>query len=428
MASNFGLGMKLLKRMCEEQKTIQWYKAKLITEMFMPGEQPVLSFVTNHLQSFHALPQAQTLFEKFPDIEQYPTPEPAAYYLTHLENRLFYDKINTANIASQQVLKDDPTNYMGAKAILSELIGFVAHQQYRMRVVDLAKEGPSMALNAYHDVMVTEPSGIFGWKHLDSTTGGLMPGDVVSIVGRPATGKSWLVFRQALVNWKMGRKPLVISMEMAPLPVVQRLSAMFAGTNIKQLKVGGYSTQTYKKFSESLLTMATSMSGFYVVDGNLAASVDDIYLLAEQLGCDQVYIDGAYLLKHSNKRLDRYTRVAENIELIKQRTSDVEMPTTASYQLARPPKSKNKTKIDTEDVGLEDIAYSDAIGQVSSIVLGLFQEESVETLEGRKVRILKGRNGEVGGFSINWNFQSMNFDQVVVDLAAPEHHQPLEYV
>ena len=424
--SSFGLGYKLLKRLCEEQETIKWYKAKLIPDMFKAGEQEVLEWVGQHVLKHHVMPSTDTLCQKFPDIQNFPTPEPSSYYLEHIENRLYYDKINSANVESQKILKENAGDHSKAMDILNEAMSFIAAHRYRMRIVDVAKEGPSMVLSAYHNAMLMEAIGRFGWPHMDDSSGGLMPGDVVSIIGRPAAGKTWLVLWVALYNWLQKRKPLVVSMEMAPLPVVQRLSAMFAHTNIGQLKVSGYSSHTYKKFADSMIQMAQNMGGFYVVDGNLAASVDDIYILASQLGCDQVYIDGAYLLKHKNPRLDRYTRVAENIELIKQKTTDIGIPTIASYQFAR---SAVKGKQKNEEAGIEDIAFSDGIGQISSIVLGLFQDESVETLESRVIRVLKGRNGEIGQFKINWDFNTMNFAQSGV--AGEQDDDPnskLEYI
>jgi len=156
--------------------------------------------------------------------------------------------------------------------------------------------------------------------------------------------------------------------------------------------------------------MAQEKGHFYVVDGNLAASVEDIYLLASQLGAKLVLIDGAYLLKHKNTRLDRYTRVAENVELMKQASTGLEIATAASWQLNRDA-AKNAKKTG-QQAGLEDIGYSDAIGQISSVVLALMQEEGIETMMQRRIDVLKGRNGEVGQFSIWWDFMTMNFDQV----------------
>jgi replicative DNA helicase len=224
-----------------------------------------------------------------------------------------------------------------------------------------------------------------------------------------AGGLTWLVLYHALQNWLKGKPVLVVSMEMSPLAILQRLVTMYAHTNIQQLKLGAYSSSTYKKFSESCHKLSNEKHApLYVVDGNLAVSVEETFVLAEQLKVDMVDIDGAYLMKHHNPRLDRYTRVAENAELLKQSASSTGKPTLASYQFAR---SAVKDKKKKQDVGLEDIGYTDVIGQVSSVALGLFQDESVETIEGRQVRILKGRNGEVGQFSISWDFANMEFGQ-----------------
>jgi replicative DNA helicase len=165
-------------------------------------------------------------------------------------------------------------------------------------------------------------------------------------------------------------------------------------------------------FVPKLIGMAKEPADMYVVDGNLAASVDDIYRLAAQLKVAAVYIDGAYLLRHKNARLDRFTKVAENTERMKQLTGDCGLPTFASWQFNR--EAAKKAKKGDEKVGLEDIGMSDAIAQCSSIVLGLFQEESVETMHQRQVDVLKGRNGEVGQFSINWLFDVMNFDEIII--------------
>ena len=423
MSGAFGLGFKCLKSLCATQQAMKWYRAKLVPEMFRSDEIPVFEWVEGFVQKHHALPQLSTLEAKFPDVANIEAPEPVSYYLEKVETRLYYERINKANIESQNVLKNDQTKIEEALNIMSDTMAYIKAHQYRHRIVDLVKEGPTMALTAYSNVMMMENVGQFGWPYMDKATGGMMPGDVITFIGRPAAGKTWKVLYTAMHNWRKGKRVLVVSMEMAPLPVVQRLVAMYAHTNIGQLKVGGYSSHTFNKFKQSLFALTQENDGFYIVDGNLAASVDDIYSLAQQLKCDQVYIDGAYLLRHKNSRLDRYTRVAENIELIKKDTSEAEVPTIASYQFSRTA-TKNKKKGEQGD--LDDIGYSDAIGQISTIALGLFQDDSVETLEGRVIRVLKGRNGEVGQFKINWDFQTMDFSEV----AEEEQHQTaqLEYI
>jgi len=148
-----------------------------------------------------------------------------------------------------------------------------------------------------------------------------------------------------------------------------------------------------------------------VVDGAFAATVDEIAALARQFRPDSIWIDGAYLLKHPTER-DRYRRVAENAEAIKQRLAPI-APTVCSWQFAK--QSSGKTNNGSKTVGrldLEDIGFSYAIPQVSSIVLGLFEDESVETMGARVIEILKGRKGEIGSFRTRWDFHNMDFSEV----------------
>jgi hypothetical protein len=186
----------------------------------------------------------------------------------------------------------------------------------------------------------------------------------------------------------------------------------------------------YQKFASSLSLMTKEQAKFYVIDGNLAASVEDIFLLADILDCPNILVDGAYLLRHQNARLDRFTRAAENIELMKRYTTDQNASLFTSWQFNRQAANKKKSNSAGEDVGLEDIGYTDAIGQISSMVLGLFQEEGIETMKSRKIRVLKGRNGEVGQFTINWDFINMRFDQLepIVEGSEQEKNQELQWV
>ena len=245
-----------------------------------------------------------------------------------------------------------------------------------------------------------------------------MPGDVISVVGRPASGKTWLTLWTALYNWTVRKlNVLYVSMEMMTLPIAQRIATLYTHQNIGQLKMAGYSNQTMAKFYAGLQALSAEQAKMYVVDGNLATNVEDLFALADMLECKVMFIDGAYLLRHRNTRLDRFTRAAENVELIKHHCTDQEMMAFCSWQFNRVAAVKQKKgKGDHGD--LEDIGYSDAIGQISSIALSLFQEDSVETMFQRKVQVMKGRNGETGQFSIAWDFTGMNFHQTDPPLAS----------
>lgn len=414
----FNLGLKVVRRLAEDQRAITWYKAKLSAQLFK-GEQEktVFEWVNTHLSKHHALPMIETLEAKFPEFKEFTTPEPASYYIELLENRYAYDMIVAANSASLAML-DTKKNTVDGEQIAAALEHMklanekISEQRQRTRILDMAKEAPKLVLQHYHNVNQVEGQIEFGWPYLDEMTGGALPGDVISYVGRPAAGKTFKMLASALHNWLKGQNILFASMEMNHLSIAQRAAAMYAHTNLTQLSLGAYASKTYGVFANKMLEMAQEKSKLYIVDGNLAASVEDIYLLASQLKCTAVYIDGAYLLRHKNPKLDRFTKVAENVENMKRYTTDIEIPTFASWQFNRDASKKMKSATG-EKAGLEDIAYSDAIPQTSSVVLAMLQEEGIETMHSRMIDVLKGRGGQVGQFAINWDFINMNFSQVL---------------
>jgi replicative DNA helicase len=405
----FALGASVLKKMCLDQDPLAWQRAKLTPVLFKPHELPMFVWMQNHLKMHHALPHVETFAEVFPEIDHIPTPETLSYYVTLLENQYCYERINKANLESQAVLKADENAHELALEVLRSATKDITEQRYRHRILDVSVDATSLVLLAYHQVQYVGEKVAFGWPYLDHQTGGVLPGEVVSLIGRPAAGKSWLSLWTALVNWKQKQNVLFASMEMTTLPIAQRITALYTGQNIQQLKVSGYSDSTLKKFYAGLKVMQQEHAKFYVIDGNLAASAEDIFLLADLLACKVVFIDGAYLLRHRNPRLDRFMRAAENVELIKRFCTDLNMVAFCSWQFNRQATAKQK-KGDLQ-AGLEDIGYSDAIGQISSIALGLFQEDNIETLKERKIRIIKGRGGETGQFSIHWDFAEMSFAQ-----------------
>ena len=207
-------------------------------------------------------------------------------------------------------------------------------------------------------------------------------------------------------GWRQqGRCQMFVSMEMKPLAIKQRLAAMHAAVPAMKLKNAELSSGYLGKMKASLLEVKGAAAAFWVVDGNFAATVEDIWMLARQLKPDGIWVDGGYLVKHPRER-DRFKRVAENADLMKQELSDL-APTMVSWQFAKPKEKSKKVTF-----SLDDIGYTDAIAQVSSLVLGLLAPDSVETLRSREVDILKGRNGEVGKFRTRWDFVGMDFDEL----------------
>ena len=252
-----------------------------------------------------------------------------------------------------------------------------------------------------------------GWPTVDEHSRGLLGGDLGSIVGRPETGKTFLMLYSALHAWIVHKVVTVFfTQEMPAITIKQRMAAIYAKAPLTPLKsVLFMSPEEHTLYKEALQSLHdVHQVPFWVIDGRMASTVDDIYMHSAALGAESVWIDGGYLLKHRDMRMDRYRRVAENVDLLKGTAIQLDVPITASWQFSKEQKKKQKKNADkTPD--LEDIGYSDAIAQHSSLVLGLVQNEAVDTLQQRKVFIMKGRDGQIGQFNINWNMLTSDFSE-----------------
>lgn len=428
--SSYLLGAKAIKRLVSEKDPFAFYKAKFTPQLFRgEKELEIYKYAKEHWEKYQVLPAPETLEAKFPDVKDLETPEPSKYYLDLLDRRFGYDLINKANLESQEILKKNPAAIAEAEATLRTALSDLSSQRFRHKILDVGLEAPELLLSTYHNQSLsTDVQAYFGWPYMDDR-GSVGPGNTVSIVGRPAMGKTYFGLYIALHNWRVRKQNvLFVSMEMNAQEIAQRIGAMYAGTNITQLSTGSYATPTFQLFVQGMEAMQQEQAKFYVVDGNLTAMVDETYALAEVLKCKIVFIDGAYMLKHPNPRLQKYDRVAENVELIKKATQDTKTVGFNSWQFSRQATGKGKGLKKGEKPGLEDIGYSDAIGQYSSIVLGIMQEEGVETIIKRNLDLLKGRKGEIGQFPIHWDFDAMDFTQYGLTPEESQEKQHLDYV
>lgn len=403
------LGSLLLLSLCEGQDAQDFWACQIDRKFFLGEEEGVYDFVHAHVMDYGALPSVHTLRSQFPGLGE--SHEPPEYYVRKLEDRYHHRSINStlmtvSDLMSQQKISE-------SRLALRELVNELEAVESRRKIVSLESASDLLVQDYLDHVAGKELGCQFGWPYLDGMVSGLRGGDVVSFVGRPAAGKTWkMIFSAYQMFEHQGKNVLFVSMEMEPFSLIQRISSLHSQFPIDRLRRHEYQnllgTYEQDQIHATTAEWKSADSKFWFLDGNLQSTPDDIFLIANQLKPDVVFIDGAYLLKHPNLRLDRYTRVAENIERIKHLTSTAKIPTVASYQFNRMASKKK----DSDDITLDDIAYSDAIGQVSSIVLGLFEEDTVETFNHRTIRVLKGREGAVGQFKIRWDFEKMDFSEI----------------
>ncbi|SNS84121.1 MULTISPECIES: DnaB-like helicase C-terminal domain-containing protein [unclassified Azospirillum] len=404
------LGRKLLASIASQGRIADVVGWGDLSYLFSGGEAAIYRFIRDHARKFGTLPTRDTIQahtgESLPDH----VPETPAYWLERKTQHFVETSLKRIVEETGQKFLTGPGKdpLKALDHLLAEAMA-LSVRRHTGNLFDFRDALNLILPNYVKAARGEEKHGILmGWPTLDGMTNGLLPGDLVSYVGRPAAGKTFqLLFSAHYAWWVQHKRVLFVSMEMATPVIVERLSAMHSQVGLTPLSQGALTSAGVGRLKQGLVAVKGADQPFWILDGNLTSTVQDIILYARQLAAECIYIDGAYLLKHPTER-DRYRRVAENADLIKSELTPIG-PVTASWQFKR---SENRRQKQKEGYDLDDIAYADAIGQLSSLVLGLFQEESVETLNQRRVSILKGRKGEVGEFNILWDFQRMNFQEV----------------
>ena len=408
------LGKRFIAALVAEGEAMALLEHGPIGQLFKGTEVELFGFVAEFAKKYKKLPKPDTIEahtgEELPDAD-----EPAQYYFDLLQLRHVEHSLKQAmKQAADQLQPDEKDPEAALETITEAVMQLIAQKQQRL-VVDFRDAYEAILADYAAKFQEDEEYGVrLGWPTIDDMAGGLVPGDMLSIVGRPAQGKTMQMLYCAHHAWKMQqRRVLFVSMEMKPLPIQQRLTALQAHLPMSKVKNAELSTKHLDRMKLALTEIKGYAAPLWVVDGNFTATVEDIWMLARQLAPDAIYIDGGYLLKHPRER-DRFKRVAENADLIKQDLSDI-APVACSWQFSRNASRKSKNSKNNDEVGLEDIGYTDAIGQASSLVLGLFEEDSIETIKQRRVQILKGRNGEIGQFSTRWDWLTMDFTEILVE-------------
>lgn len=406
------VGRRLLSAVIYSNDVHKLLDLNLFPELFKESEMELYQCIKSHVIEYGVIPSQSTVEAKLGDV-LIEAPEPCAFYGDEIEKRYLQEEMKKIVVKANGMLNEKKPDQ--AFTDLLDMVSTLAIKKNRQSILDFRDvaetiKGEYLKANFFDEGHVAT----FGWDTPDNMSGGIREGDVCSIVGRPASGKTFLGIRTGLHNWHQGVTPLVLSMEMTNLAIAQRLASMQTKHPLTQILKSQLTEPAQKKVFGLLSKLKENQVPFWLIDGNLSATVDQLVMWCRQLKPKLVVIDGAYLLRNPNSKASRFEKLTDNAEQIKQRVAtDMKIPVVCSYQFSRTAVTKKHQKgFEHAKAGLEDIYGSDAIGQLSSMVFGLFQHENIETEKRRKIDIIKGRNGETGEFLINWDFIGMDFDEV----------------
>ncbi len=387
-----GIGESLIYRILSENRIKEF--GTLNSKWFViPSERELWKKVKDYNDKYGRLPSPE-VFGVSEVAGEY------GHYLNEfIERGIKYDLSRLSETISSKINKE------GAQAAFSEIKKFVDETESQLSKATnkyITLRDLKQLLREYieegrlkGEELIGIPSG---WPTLDEMSGGFQKGDIITIVARPGSGKSESLVVLSHMAHKFGKKIVIFTMEMTALQFGKRLASFSSKIPGNTLKYGKVSSEA----EEQLFSSLPDSDDYVIIEGQLAKDISEIISIIQDIKPDIVYIDAAYLIKKKYVT-DRSAIIEGVMNDIKQVSLQCKIPIVDSFQLNR-----EATKSKVRD--LSHIYMSDSVGQISSIVMGIYDAEDPKE---KIFQILKGREGEYGFFKVHWNFETMNFSEIL---------------
>lgn len=253
------------------------------------------------------------------------------------------------------------------------------------------------------------PSGLLGiatgFPTIDKATSGLQPGQLVTIIATPKTGKSVLAMQMAINAHELGATPMFQSFEMSNLEQQKRYDAIRSHISFQNLITGQLTPAEEQKYEAMCMYTDSLPNDFILTDSTNAMSVSAITAKAEQIQPSMLIIDGVYLMvdevtgeMNSPQALTNITRA------LKKTAQKLQIPVIITTQALLWKMKKNQVTADA-------IGYSSSFFQDSDVILGL-QRDDTNDLE-RLLKIVGSRNTGYAEANLKWDWTTGEFEELV---------------
>lgn len=371
---------------------------------FVSENKAVWKFIRQHWTRYEEVPTAVTVKDNFP-----------TYRLLAVEDSLEY-------LVDQLI---DYRKRQHAIEIVQNAADYIAAGDHSSAIVEMSKgvaqlyeegvsqssdldltDNPEQRYQEYLDVK-TRDGGLLGYptgfRTIDEATAGLQPGQLITIIAPPKTGKSVLAMQIAVNVHERGHVPMFQSFEMTNVEQQHRHDAMRANIAHSRLTRGKLNLDEETRYLESLKRME-SMQRFYLTDSASAMTVSGLQAKIEKIRPQIVFVDGVYLMIDERSgeagTPQALTSITRDLKRLAQR---YEIPLVVSTQVLL-------WKMKKRQVSADSIGYSSSFFQDSDVILGL-QKQDEEDDSSRELRIVASRNSGPASSDLLWDWEGGRFEE-----------------
>ncbi len=272
------------------------------------------------------------------------------------------------------------------------------------RDVDLV-ESPQTRFEAYLQ-RKNRPDGMLGiptgFPTIDLATAGLQPGQLVTVIASPKTGKSQLALKIADHVHRQGHRPLYQSFEMSNFEQQERFDAMRAEVSHNRLRRGLLSSDEERRYQEMLDNLGST--SFILADSTSGVTVSAMGAKIANAAPELAIIDGVYLMLDETTGESNTPQALTNItRSFKRLAQRLNIPIIITTQTLLWKMRKNT-------LNENSIGYSSSFLQDSDVVLGLERIEDEDQM--RKLKIVASRNCGPAEVDLIWDWGIGRFEEI----------------
>jgi len=211
----------------------------------------------------------------------------------------------------------------------------------------------------------------YPWEPLTEESQGIQEDDYIVVYGRPKSKKTWVATKLVAHAIQQGKKVLIYTKEMTREGLSDRLIGCLAEIDYGSMRKHRLDAESKIRIADLANIVAKYSEYYSCISGSEVEDSDTVHWLrakVEEIKPDLVVIDGLYLMTDSRRAKDDHARVRNISRDIRQMVLKLKIPCIATIQANRAAHKNKKANLD-------EIAFSDAIGQDATLVIRTYAEE-----------------------------------------------------
>ena len=209
----------------------------------------------------------------------------------------------------------------------------------------------------------------------------LKGGDLALIMADTNAGKTMLLLNIAINAIKYDKKVMIVSLEMKPVEIFQRLMTMYGSLNPDDLKKRKKDNNTMDGIADTIGQLAEK--NIKIVSSGSMTSAEirqQAYIEQQKNGLDILLVDSLPLINDDRKAKDNLDIASKTLKAC---SMDLDIP------IITPVQTDKRSRIDNKEPRKEDIKDSTEPANDASIILAVTDEDY-----GKGIWLLKHRDGE----------------------------------